>query len=199
MAKVIKGLSDPQVGLLLNRGAIGVMPTDTVYGLVCRAADQHAVKRLYHTKLREHKPGTVIAANIEQLVELGLKARYLKAVEKFWPNSITIIIPCGQKLNYMDMNLGTLAVRIPKHKTLNTLMINTGPLLTTSANSPGKPTANTIAEAQKYFGDRVDFYVDGGNQDGHQSSTIIRIVDDAIEILRLGGVIIDEETGRIIS
>ena len=47
----------------LLRGGVGVMPTDTVYGLVARVADRPAVERLYTLKHREHKPGTVIAAN----------------------------------------------------------------------------------------------------------------------------------------
>ena len=197
MTIILNGLSDPNISELLNNGAIGVLPTDTVYGLACRASDKIAVRHLYKTKLREQKPGTIIAASLEQLVELGLKARYLKAVERFWPNAVTIIIPCTPELNYLDLGLGTLAVRIPNHKTLNTLMKKTGPLLTTSANLPGEPPANTIADARAYFADTVDFYVDGGDLASHQASTIIRIVDDAIEVLRHGQVIIDEETGRI--
>ena len=57
--------------------AMGVIPTDTVYGVVARAADEAAVARLYKLKHRDSKPGTVIAANIDQLVELGVKRRYL--------------------------------------------------------------------------------------------------------------------------
>jgi len=50
---------------LAQPGAIGVIPTDTVYGVVCRAADAVAVKRLYALKQRAAKPGTVMAATIE--------------------------------------------------------------------------------------------------------------------------------------
>jgi tRNA A37 threonylcarbamoyladenosine synthetase subunit TsaC/SUA5/YrdC len=78
------------------------------------------------------------------------------------------------------------------------LLRDTGPLLTSSANHPGEPVAATIAEAQKYFGDKIDFYADGGDLSGRQSSTIIRIIDDAIEIIRQGAVKIDE-TGRKLS
>ncbi len=51
---------------------MGVLPTDTVYGLVARRLDQAAATRLYRLKKREQKPGTVIAASIDQLVELGI-------------------------------------------------------------------------------------------------------------------------------
>lgn len=188
MRKILNALSNSEIGQLLQAGKVGIIPTDTIYGVVCRAADQAAVERLYKLKTREHKPGTIICANIDQLVQLGLKARYLKAVELFWPNPLTIIIPCGPELNYLDQGKLSLAVRIPKHEELRKLLEQTGALLTTSANHPGQPPANTIVEAQNYFGDEVDFYVDGGDLSDHEPSTVIRIVDDEIEVLREGAV-----------
>ncbi|MGH7241043.1 MAG: L-threonylcarbamoyladenylate synthase, partial [Candidatus Saccharimonadales bacterium] len=164
-----------------------------VYGLVARAADQTAVERLYGLKHREHKPGTLIAADTDQLVELGLKARYLKAVEQFWPGAVSVIIPCSDPaLQYLHQGKYSLAVRIPDQAELLKLLEQTGPLLTSSANQPGEPIANTVDEARSYFGNQVDFYVDGGDLSGREASTVIRIVDDAIEVLRTGAVKIQE-------
>lgn len=122
---------------LQKPGAVGILPTDTVYGLVARASDQSAVARLYRLKHREHKPGTIIAASIDQLVELGLKYRYLKAVEQFWPGAVSVIIPCGPDLDYLHQGLQGLAVRITAHDNLRELLQQTGALLTSSANQPG--------------------------------------------------------------
>ncbi len=189
-------VTDTGLVSLLKSGAVGVLPTDTVYGLVCRAADPAAAERLYALKNRENKPGTIIAGKLQQLIDLGIRARYLKAVEGFWPNPLSVVIPCGDDLAYLHQGQHSLAVRIPADDTLRELLAQTGPLLTSSANLPGEPTATTIAEAKKVFGKKVDFYVDGGPITDHQPSTVIRIVDDAIEILRPGAVIIDEN-GRI--
>lgn len=168
-------------------GTIGVIPTDTVYGIVARAADQAAVAKLYQLKSREHKPGTLIAADIDQLVELGLKRRYLTAVEQFWPGPVSVVIPAANpSLAYLHQGKLSLAVRIPEDENLQKLLAQTGPLLTSSANQPGQPPAGTVAQAKKYFGDQVDFYIDGGDLSGRQPSTLIRIVDDAIEVLRPG-------------
>jgi L-threonylcarbamoyladenylate synthase len=183
---------------LQRPGAIGVIPTDTVYGVVARAVDRKAVGRLYRLKQREHKPGTIVAANIEQLVDLGIKRRYLKAVENFWPGAISVVIPCGLELEYLHRGLLSLPLRIPADQLLLELLTQTGPLLTSSANAPGEPTANTVGEAESYFGSDVDFYVDGGNLTGQQPSTLLRIVDDAVEVLRQGAVKIDEATGRLL-
>ncbi len=194
--KTYTGLDDPQLAESLRSGAVGILPTDTVYGLVCSARDLTAVERLYALKQREAKPGTVIAADIRQLVELGLKERYLKAVAHYWPNPISIVIPCHD-LQYIHQGVGSIAVRIPKDAKVASLLDAVGPLVTSSANQPGEAEAEDISEAQAHFGETVDFYVDGGNKSQSQASTVIRIVDDAVEILREGLIKIDE-AGRII-
>jgi L-threonylcarbamoyladenylate synthase len=169
-------------------GAIGVIPTDTVYGLVARATDKDAVKRLYDLKRREAKPGTIIAASIDQLVQLGIKRRYLTAVEQFWPGAVSVVVVGSPELDYLHQGMASLAVRIPDHPELQQLLEQVGPLLTSSANHPGQPTSTTIAQAKQYFANEVDFYVDGGDLSSNLPSTIIRIVDDAIEVLRRGAV-----------
>lgn len=192
--KFFQSVEDPELVKLLLGSAVGILPTDTVYGLVCRAADKPAVQRLYGLKAREHKPGTIIAANIDQLVELGLKRRYLKAVEQFWPGAVSVEIP--HQIEYLNQGTGRQAIRIPDDKQLQALLGSVGPLQTTSANQPGQPVASTVAKAQQYFHDQVDFYVDGGDLSGRAASTILRIVDDAIEIIREGAVKISE-AGKI--
>jgi L-threonylcarbamoyladenylate synthase len=173
---------------LFANGAVGVIPTDTVYGLAARVNDKTAVAKLYQLKQREAKPGTVIASSVEQLVDLGLNAKYLVAVKKYWPGAISIVIPCDDTLRYLDQGKGSLAVRIPNDSGLRELLAATGPLVTSSANHPGLPPANTIAEAKTYFGNAVDFYIDGGNLSGHQPSTVIRLDDDKLVLLRQGAV-----------
>jgi tRNA threonylcarbamoyl adenosine modification protein (Sua5/YciO/YrdC/YwlC family) len=185
------------VDILNKPGAIAVIPTDTVYGVVARAADPQAVSRLYEMKHRHHKPGTLIAASIDQLVELGVPRRYLTAVEQYWPGAVSVVIPTGATLAYLELGNYSLAIRIPNKPELLQLLERTGPLLTSSANPPGEPTAPDIAAARAYFGDQVDYYQDGGDLTGHAPSTVIRMVDDAVEVLREGAVIINPETGAV--
>ncbi len=183
-------LTDPALAAQLLSGAVGVLPTDTLYGLVTQAKDQTAVARLYELKHRDSKPGTLIAASIDQLVELGIPRRYLTAVKQFWPGAVSVEIP--HNIDYLTQSTGRQAIRIPDDDGLLSLLQITGPLQTTSANQPGEAVATTIDQAQNYFGDMVDFYVDGGDMSGHLPSTIIRVIDDAIEVLRPGAVLIEE-------
>lgn len=189
-------IEDLEVVNLLTGGSVGVLPTDTIYGIVAQASNPEAVARLYELKHREHKPGTVIAASIDQLVDLGIPRRYLTAVEQFWPGPVSIEIP--HNINYLNQETGRQAFRVVSDARVQKLLQKTGPLLTTSANDPGETPANTIKEAEAYFKDRVDFYVDGGSLADHKPSTIIRLIDDAIEVVRQGAVTIDEESGEII-
>lgn len=199
MAKPIKLNQITEAASLLSDGKVGVIPTDTVYGVVCRAGDKQAVNRLYKLKNRTDKPGTLIAASIDQLIQLGIPARYLKPLERFWPGAVSIVVPTAPGLAYLDLGKFALAMRISADPILNMLINVAGPLLSTSANLPGESTANTIQAAQDIFGERVDFYVDGGDLSDRNPSTIIRVIDDAVEVLREGAVKISEEKGEIIS
>lgn len=196
MTRVFTSLNDDELVKLLKNGAVGVMPTDTIYGLVCAADNEAAVRRLYDIKHRARQPGTTIAASIEQLRALGFPLRSLRAVEQLWPNALSVEMPARLVPDYLSSGELTMAVRIPRDDKLQALLAQTGPLMTTSANHPAEPTATDIAGARRYFGDNVDFYVDVGDLGIRPPSTIIRIIDDAIEIIREGAVKIDEN-GRI--
>jgi L-threonylcarbamoyladenylate synthase len=191
---VFAGVADK----LRQPGAVGIIPTDTLYGLAARAEDSVAVERLYALKNRQQQPGTLIAASIDQLEKLGLKRRYLTAVEHYWPDAVSVIIPCADPaLRYLHQGKMSLAVRLPKRTELRELLEATGPLLTSSANHPGEPPAINSEQAQQYFGEQVDLYVDGGDLSDHQPSTIIRIIDDAVEVIREGAVTIDESGRKV--
>jgi len=171
---------------LMQPGAVAVIPTDTVYGLVGRAADPSAVQSIYNLKHRERKPGTLVAASIEQLVELGITRALLTPVEKFWPGAVSVITPCPD-LPYLHQGLGSIAIRIPNDEKLLALLRETGPLQTSSANQPGEPPATTIDEAKAYFGDDVHWYEDGGYVKG-EPSTVIRVEGGVIDVVRDGAV-----------
>jgi L-threonylcarbamoyladenylate synthase len=188
-----KDITDQDILSRFNRGELGIIPIDTQYCIAAKASDPVASSRLYIVKARKGKQGTVIAANIDQLVRLGIPKRYLTAVQSYWPGPVSVIIPCGPELAYLHLGEYTLAVRIPDKSELNKLLQQTGPLLTTSANLPGDPPAPTAQAAEEIFRNQVQFYVDGGDYGSREPATIIRIVDDAVEVLRQGAVKIGED------
>jgi L-threonylcarbamoyladenylate synthase len=195
--QIFETLTDVGLVSALKQGQIGVMPTDTVYGIVCSAQNKTAVERLYAAKHRENKPGTIVAASPEQAIALGIPAKAVQRVAHLWPNPISVVLPCGDELFYLHKGLDSLAVRIPADESLRNILEQTGPLLTSSANQPGETPASNMQEAQTYFGHAVDFYVDGETSNTPVPSTLVRLNQQGqLEILRQGAGILKEGVNR---
>jgi L-threonylcarbamoyladenylate synthase len=184
--QVFHSLHDPELISCLKMGGVGVLPTDTLYGIVARVANPGAVERLYSLKHREKKPGTTIAASVDQLADLGLDAALLDRIRDYWPAPLSIVLPLGDELQHLHQGVGESPFRVVADENLRSLLEQTGPLVTSSANQPGEPPAQTLHEAQAYFGDHIDFYVDGGDIGDRPPSTIARLTDTGLEILRQG-------------
>lgn len=173
----------------LLSGSVGVIPTDTVYGLAARAADKKAVKRLYALKRREHKPGTVIAANVLQLLELGVPPDHMARVQSVWPGPVSVETPLGSDLSYLHQGTGRQGFRVVADADLRSLLLQTGPLLTSSANQPGEPVSTTLKQAWAYFKASVDFYLEGGDLSARLPSTLVALqTDGTVQVIREGAV-----------
>jgi len=177
---------------IIKNGGIGILPTDTLYGIVCSAFRDKAIERIYKIKNRDdNKSLIILISSIKDLELFGVKLseRAKIFMKKFWPGKVSIVLDFyNPKLSYLDKTgEGTLAFRLPDKPDLIDLIKNTGPLAAPSANPQGMPVANNIKEARKYFTDKVDFYVDAGNLSS-EPSTIVKISKEKIEILREGTV-----------
>ena len=87
----------------------------------------------------------------------------------------------------------TVAIRIPAHPVPVALVRGLGmPIVGTSANLSGKPSALTADEVYSQFGDKVDLVIDGGRCPGGRESTIIDVTGEVPEILREGAISIGE-------
>ena len=189
MARQFTSLIDPELMAMLERGAIGVIPTDTVYGLVAKAGSHAAVKRLYETKPRELAPGTMIGQSVADFIALGFDERQLETMAHYWPAALSVVLDATRVESYLKQRREAIPVRIPDSPALQELLAHTGPLMTTSANAPGEPTSTTVQMAMDYFGDSIDFYVEGGDLSGRPPSTIIGIKPDhSVEVYRQGAV-----------
>jgi L-threonylcarbamoyladenylate synthase len=178
----------------LKHDGVGILPTDTIYGIVGSVYSQKAVERIYSIKRRdENKSLIILISSIEDLKDFGIELsdKAKKFIQKYWPGKVSIIFDFhNDKLNYLDkIGNKTLAFRLPDKKDLIELLQVTGPLVAPSANLQGMIPVKNIAEAKRYFGDTVDFYVDGGELVS-EPSTVVKILDNRIEVLRKGAVTI---------
>jgi L-threonylcarbamoyladenylate synthase len=181
-----------KIAPILKFGGIGVVPTDTMYGVVGSALKKSAVERIYHVRRRDlKKPFIILVSSVLELKKFGINLNDLqkKALEDFWPGKVSVVLPCkNKKFEYLHRSKKTLAFRFPGDEELIKLLKKVGPLVAPSANRAGDEPATTFSKARQYFTDEVDFYVDGGKLKS-KPSTIIEIGKDGkIEVLRQGAV-----------
>lgn len=171
----------------LKKGGIGVIPTDTIYGILGSALNKETVERIYEVRKREKKkPFIILISRISDLKIFGIRIKTFqkKLIKKFWPGPVSLIFECKKKkFFYLHREKKSLAFRIPKPKWLKNLLRKTGPLVAPSANISGKKPAKTIKEAKKYFGSKIDFYFNAGKI-YKKPSTLIDIRKKEIKILR---------------
>jgi L-threonylcarbamoyladenylate synthase len=176
---------------LLKKGGVGILPTDTLYGIVGSALQKDTVDKIYKLRKRdEGKPMIILLADIDALknFEIKLSPEEQRVLEKIWPNKISVILPCAsEKFLYLHRGTNSLAFRIPQKESLRAFLKETGPLVAPSANTQGEKPAETIAEAKQYFGDMLDFYLDEGPM-WSEPSTIIALNDGVVSIIRKGAV-----------
>lgn len=174
-------MSPEKVGELVNNirdGRIGVMPTDTVYGIVGSVRFPETIEHIYQAKGRDfNKPFIVLISDKAQLDDLGI---YLDSMQKeilqdLWPGSNSIVLPCyNDMLSYLHRETNSLAVRLPEPQWLIELINQTGPIVATSANISDEETSDDIEIIKEQLPD-LDFYYEGDTTD--EPSSLYRITD----------------------
>ena len=182
---------------VLKRGGIVAFPTDTVYGLGASASIPRAVARVYEVKGRPtNLPLPLLLARISQIEDVAgavPPVAWLLA-EKFLPGGLTLVLPkSGSVLDIVTAGGRTVAVRIPAHPVPIALIEGLGaPILGTSANLTGRPSALIAGDVYAQFGDKVDVVVDGGHCPGGRESTIVDVTGEVPVVLREGAVSLGE-------
>lgn len=169
---------------LLRGGGIGVLRTDTIYGVVARADDAQAVERVYEVKTRTpSKSPIVLIGDVRQVFD-ELDQATIDRLMLLWPGKNSVILPSVKAPEWLTRGNASVAYRLPDDKALAELIAKTGPLIAPSANPEGLTPATTIEAAESYFGDAVDFYVDGGEVTDNTPSKLYRLNGTDMERLR---------------
>ena len=181
---------------ILKNGGLVAYPTDTVYGLGACMTDTKAVARIFEVKGRPKGMALPVLladhAQIELIVEsMPLAAQRL--ADAFFPGALTIILPKSSAVPDVITGGGnTVAFRIPNHPVPLALINGLGkPIVGTSANLSGQPTALTAEEVQAQIGDKIDMVIDGGRCPGGIESTVIDLSGEKPVIRRQGVISID--------
>jgi len=134
----------------LKNGLPIIFPTDTLPAIGCLPKFSEII---YEFKKRDRdKPLILMGSEHEQLIDYvheSAKEDYENIASKYWPGALTIIIPASAKQTaHITSNDFTIGLRIPNSNIAQSLLRETGPLLTSSANISGfkgSITAESIA------------------------------------------------------
>jgi L-threonylcarbamoyladenylate synthase len=178
----------------LNAGHVGVIASDTLFGLVGKAFDSDVVENIYHIKKRNpHKPCIILINDLAQLDDFHVVVhdRFRSFLQKIWPGPVTIILRVNEQYldqyEYLHRGTGELTFRLPDNVQLQHVIAGTGPIIAPSANPEGEAPAESVDDVKKYFGDMVDIYIDSEDKPNtDQPSTIIKIKDHKIYLIREG-------------
>ena len=185
--QIEKGIS------ILKQGGIVAFPTDTVYGLGAGANNQPAVERVYRVKERPRNIALpLLLANVSQIGEVAEPVPPIAwlLAHHFLPGALTIVLHKSNLVrDIVTAGSITVAVRVPAHPIPIALAEGLGaPIVGTSANVSGKPSALTADEVYSQFGNKIDLVIDGGRCPGGRESTIIDVTGDEPVILREGAI-----------
>ncbi len=174
----------------LEDGNIIAVPTDTVYGLIADAYNEKAVNMIFKTKLRPKKlPLIIFVSSIEEAKKIGHFSKYDELLAKaFWPGDLTLIVKRkSNKIFYGHKSSTTVGIRIPNHKALLNLLIETKkPLASTSANSHKEKAPKSIKELDIISNKEITYALVSNHKIAGSVSTIVSLINDKINILRSG-------------
>jgi len=177
---------------LLKSNGLVILPTDTIYGIAADANSDSAIQKIYNLKKRsKKKPIAIFLKNIIEIEKnFILNDLEREIIQKYIPGAITIILRPKKNNKFsklLNQNNDSVAVRIPNHKfCLKLLNEFSGPIAISSSNVSGQKEINNINLLEKQFNNDVDLIIEGELGKKQIASTIIKIENNEVKILRQG-------------
>jgi protein-tyrosine phosphatase len=190
---------------ILDNGGLVGLPTETVYGLACRA-EPEVILRLDEIKARaEGKRYSLHLGRTEDVYRYvpQMPIRVKAFIRKGLPGPITLVCSLHdaqlayqrQKLGDKVFNVlyenGSIGIRVPDcEPAIRILSEAVWPIVASSANLSGQEPATTGQRVLEYFDGQIEMVVDGGLEACRyrQSSTVVNISSTGIKVLREGAI-----------
>ncbi len=175
----------------ITKGKLVVFPTETVYGIGANALDKEAVSKIFKAKGREcDNPLIVHVSRYSMIYDI---VKHVSSVEEliirqFMPGPITLILPKKDNIPYnVTGGLETVGIRMPNNIVAVDLIEYAGvPIAAPSANISGKPSGTNIDDIKDELNGKVDYIIDTGNTSIGIESTVVKVENGVVNILRPG-------------
>jgi L-threonylcarbamoyladenylate synthase len=181
-------VSPAEAGELLREGRVGLVPTETVVGLV---AGEAGLPRLFGIKARDPgKPIAALCGSVEEAFALGRNVPPLarSLADRFWPGPLTLVLEVEGG--------GTVGVRVPAHPVTRAILASHGgPFYATSANPSGGSTPRALEEVDAAISASVNFAVRGEPGSGEASAVVD--LSGGVRLLRATKSLTEDELTRL--
>jgi L-threonylcarbamoyladenylate synthase len=177
---------------IIRRGGVIAFPTETVYALAGDANSAQALMRIYTLKKRiATSPMAILVKDLKTAEQIAVfNDLAYKLGHKFCPGPLTLILPAQKDAAIVRTAGDNIGIRIPSHliaqQILQALNI---PLIGTSANLSGEPSALCADQVRQYFDNQLDLIINESDIIGVEASTIVDLTVSPPRILRVGAIL----------
>ncbi|MDD2752863.1 MAG: L-threonylcarbamoyladenylate synthase [Candidatus Omnitrophica bacterium] len=173
-----------QAANLLKKGALVIIPTDTVYGIAANSLNRRAIEKLHQVKQRPaDKPFPLLIEKKEKIEDFSqdIPVAAYKLIDKFWPGALTLILKSAKG--------DTVGLRMPNHAlALKIIELSAVPLACPSANISGRPAPKDFSAAIADLNGQVEAAIDAGSATLGAESTVVDLSGEGLKILRPGAI-----------
>ena len=173
----------------LREGKVIITPTDTIYGIMADAENDEAVKKVYVAKKRPYdKPLLLLVNGMDMLEKYVLSVSDLekKLIDDYWPGPLTILFKKNDNVSKYVTNNEYVGIRYPKNEIIKDILDEfKKPVISTSANITDSDVITEVEMIPDELLENIDYVLDGGKL-SNVSSTLVKVDDNKITILRDG-------------
>ncbi len=183
--EILKDIADD-----IREGRLVIYPTETVYGLGGNASDDEAAEKVFEVKQRSRDKPISIAVNDLSMTYYACKVTkdVERLIHEFLPGPLTIVAEKRPSISdVLSADTDKIGIRIPDHSIARDIIdLVRRPITTTSANISGGDAPVNVEEAIDQIGSDVELAVDAGTCELKESSTVVDVTGDKVELIREG-------------
>ena len=176
---------------LIKNEELVAFPTETVYGLGGLATSDTAVKRIFNAKGRPQDNPLIVhlsdTSKIKKYVK-SINPIEQRIIDAFMPGPISIVFQKNRRISkVVTAGLDSVAIRVPSNlEAYRFLKAVDLPIAAPSANTSKRPSPTNANDVFEDMSGKIPLIINGGNTDVGVESTVVKVVDNVVYILRPG-------------
>ncbi|MEI6361719.1 MAG: L-threonylcarbamoyladenylate synthase [Actinomycetes bacterium] len=181
----------------VKRGDLVIIPTETVYAIATDAFSDRGIRAMRVAKSYDETvplPVMVGSRSTVPGIATGLTDAARALMDAFWPGPLTVLLMPQPTLAWALPTDGPISIRMPLHPVALALLEASGPLVVTTANTPGLPAPTLVDDAVSQIGRLASLALDVGDLADDESlpSTIVDFTGDMPRVVRVGALPVSE-------